>query len=170
MAWTDSRIMREFVKSTLGDGQTSHGFPGGYLGLTTDAVKGTLFGGNTPDKDATNATSGYNSGSSQWTTASEKTGGGSSDWVTGGRALSSKTFSTPSSGVVMFDAADLTSVQTSTLSGVEGIFIYDDAITATTGGVADLGVCYNYFGGAQSVTSGTFSVVFNTNGIFRFTV
>ena len=62
----------------------------------------------------------------------------------------------------MFDAADLTSVATATLSGVEGGLTYDDTITVGTGGIAKQGVCYNYFGGAQSVVSGTFSVVFST--------
>lgn len=160
MAWSASAIFREWPSQMMQVSGT------GYTGLDSDTVKGTLFGGNTPDKDASTATSGYNSGSSQWTTASEKTSG--SDWVTTGRTLASKTITTPSSGVIMFDAADLTSVATATLSGVEGILVYDDTISGGT--VVDQGVCYNYFGGAQSVTSGTFSVVWNSNGIFRFTV
>jgi hypothetical protein len=168
MAWTASAIFREWPKSVMGQGATAAVLPTNYAGLGADVVKGTLFGGNTPDKDATLPTTGYNSGSSQWTTASEKTSG--SDWITTGRTLSSKTFTTPSSGVFMFDAADLTSAATASLSGVEGILIYDDTIATSTGGVADQGVCYNYFGGSQSVSSGTFSVVFNANGIFRFTV
>jgi len=36
--------------------------------------------------------------------------------------------------------------------------------------VAKQGVCYNYFGGAQSVTAGTFTIVWNVNGVCRFTV
>ncbi len=38
------------------------------------------------------------------------------------------------------------------------------------GPVGDQGVCYNYFGGAQSVTAGTFTIVWNANGIFRITL
>lgn len=168
MAWTASAIFREWPKSVMGQGQTAAVLPAGYAGLGADTVKGTLFGGNTPDKDAALTLTGYNASTSQWVTANEKTSG--TDWVTGGRTLSSKTLTTPSSGVFMFDAADLTSVATATLSGVEGILIYDHTITAGTGGIADQGVCFNYFGGAQSVVAGTFSVVFNANGVFRFTV
>ena len=138
----------------------------GYTGLDSDTVKAALFGGNTPSKDAAVGLTGYNAATSQWTTANEKTGG--TDWVAGGRTLSSKTFTTPSSGVFMFDAADLTSAATATMTGVEGILVYDDSITAGT--VADQGVCYNWFGGSQAVTSGTFSVILNANGLLRITV
>lgn len=168
MAWTESRIFREWPKSVMGQGQTAAVLPAGYAGLGADTVKAALFGGNTPDKDASLVTTGYNSSTSQWVVANEKTSG--TDWVTGGRALASKTLTTPSSGVFMFDAADLTSVATATLSSVEGCLIYDDTVTAGTGGIADQGVCYNWFGGAQSVVAGTFSVVFNSNGVFRFTI
>lgn len=167
MAWTASAIFREWPKSVFGQGQTAAVLPAAYAGLGADTVKGALFGGNTPDKDATLVTTGYNSSTSQWVVANEKTGG--TDWVTAGRTLASKTFTTPSTGVFMFDAADLTSAATATMSNVEGILIYDDTITAGTGGIADQGVCYNWFGGAQSVTAGTFSVVWNANGIARIT-
>jgi hypothetical protein len=168
MAWTASAIFREWPKSVNGAGQTAAVLPAAYAGLGADTVKAALYGGNTPDKDAILTLTGYNAAISQWVVANEKTSG--TDWVAAGRALTSKTLTTPSSGVFMFDAADLTSVATATLAGVEGCLIYDDTITAGTGGVAKQGVCYNYFGGSQSVTAGTFSVVFNSNGVFRFTV
>jgi hypothetical protein len=167
MAWSASAIFREWPKSVMGMGQTAAVLPAAYAGLGADVVKGALFGGNTPDKDASLVTTGYNSAASQWTTASEKTSG--TDWVTGGRTLTSKTLTVPSSGVFMFDAADLPSAATATLSGVEGILIYDSTVTAGTGGIAAQGVCFNYFGNALSVVSGTFSVAFNPNGVFRFT-
>jgi len=168
MSWTASAIFREWPKSVNGAGQTAAVLPAGYTGLGADVVKFALYGGNTPDKDASLVTTGYNSAASQWVVAGEKTSG--TDWVTAGRTLASKTLTVPSSGAFMFDAADLTSVATATLSGVEGGLTYDDTITVGTGGIAKQGVCYNYFGGAQSVVAGTFSVVFNANGVFRFTV
>jgi hypothetical protein len=70
----------------------------------------------------------------------------------------------------MFDAADLAGGGNVTLSGVMGCLVYDDTITAGTGGIADEGACYNYFGGSQSVTAGTFTILWNASGIFRFTV
>ena len=90
------------------------------------------------------------------------------NWVSGGRALASKTFTTPSTGVFMFDAADLAGGGTVTITNAFGCLVYDDTISGGT--VADQGVCYNYFGGAQSVTAGTFTIVWNANGIYRVTV
>ncbi len=168
MAWSASAIFRAWPLAVMGQGQTAAVLPAGYAGLGADTVKGALFGGNTPDKDASLVTTGYNSAGSQWVVANEKTSG--TDWVTGGRALASKTLTNPSTGVFMFDAADLTSAATATLSNVEGILIYDDTITVGTGGIADQGVCFSYFGGPASVVAGTFSVVFNANGVLRFTV
>jgi hypothetical protein len=158
MAWTGSLIFREWPNQVMQVSGT------GYTGLDSDTVNFALYGGNTPDKDAAVTSTGYNTGA--WVTAGEKTSG--TDWVAGGRALASKTFTTPASGTTMFDAADLTSVATATMSNVEGALVYDNTITAGT--VAKQGVCFLYFGSAQTVVSGTFSVLFNANGVFRFIV
>lgn len=169
MAWTDSRVFREWPKSIMGQGQTAAVLPAGYAGLGADTVKVALFNNSvTPDKDASLVTTGYNSASSQWLTANEVTD--ATNWVAGGRALASKTFTTPSTGVFMFDAADLAGGGTVTLTNAFGCLVYDDTVTAGTGGIADQGVSFNYFGGAQSVTAGSFTVVWNANGIVRFTV
>lgn len=167
MAWTDSRVFREWPKSIMGQGQTAAVLPAGYAGLGADAVKVALFNNSvTPDKDAALTSTGFNTGT--WTTGNEVTD--ATNWVSGGRTLASKTFTTPSTGVFMFDAADLAGGGTVTLTNAFGCLVYDDAITAGTGGIADQGVSFNYFGGAQSVTAGTFTVVWNANGIVRFTV
>ena len=42
--------------------------------------------------------------------------------------------------------------------------------TISGGTVADHGVCFNYFGGAQSVTAGTFTIVWDANGLAKFTL
>jgi hypothetical protein len=47
-----------------------------------------------------------------------------------------------------------------------GCLVYDDTLTTPD----DPGVCYNWFGSAQSVTNGTFTVVWHANGLFRITV
>jgi hypothetical protein len=70
----------------------------------------------------------------------------------------------------MFDAADLAGGGNVTLSNVYGCLVYDATITAGTGGVAKQGCCFNYFGGGQGVSAGTFTIVWNANGVFRFTV
>jgi hypothetical protein len=81
-------------------------------------------------------------------------------------ALSSVT-SGFSSNVYTFDAADTVSTGSSaTLANVYGCLVYDDTITTP---VADQGVCYNYFGGANSVTDGTFTIAWSASGIFAIT-
>jgi hypothetical protein len=67
----------------------------------------------------------------------------------------------------IFDANDLAGGGTVTITNAYGCFVYDDTITAGT--VADQGVCFNYFGGAQSVTSGTFTIVWSASGLFQIT-
>lgn len=165
MAWTVSAMFREWPKSAMGQGQTAAVLPAGYAGLGADTVNVSLHNNSvTPDKDAAITSTGFNTG--QWVTANEVT---SVNWVSGGRALASKTLTTPSSGVFMFDAADLAGGGTVTITNAFGCLVYDNTITAGTGGIAAQGVCYNFFGGAQSVTAGTFTVVWNANGIFRIT-
>lgn len=159
MAFTASAVFREWIAGPMFQASGT-----GYTGLDSDTVKVALFNNSvTPDKDAAVGSTGFNTGT--WTTANEVTD--ATNWVSGGRSLASKTFTTPSSGVVMFDAADLAGGGNVTISNAYGCLVYDDSITAGT--VADQGFCFNYFGGAQSVTAGTFTIVWNANGISRFT-
>jgi hypothetical protein len=159
MAFTASAILREWPIQMFQVSGT------GYTGLDSDVVNVSLYNNTgTPNKDDTLANSAYNAG--QWVTANEVTD--ATNWVAGGRPLASKTFTSPASGIAMFTAANLAGGGNVTLSGVMGCLVYDNSITA--GSVAKQGVCYNYFGGAQSVTAGTFTIVWNANGICRFTV
>jgi hypothetical protein len=158
MAWTDSRIFREWYVTMFQAAGT------GFTGLDSDTVNVSLFNNSvTPDKDAAVASTGYNTGT--WTTGNIVSD--ATNWVATGRPLASKTFTTPATGVAMFDAADLAGGGTLTLTGFFGCFIYDDSITAGT--VADQGVCFNYFGGTQTVTGGTLTILWSANGIMRLT-
>ena len=160
MAWSASGIFREFLVGPCFQASGT-----GWTGLDSDTVKVSLHNNSiTPDKDAAVGSTGFNTG--VWTTTNEVTD--ATNWVSGGRALASKTFTTPSSGVAMFDAADLAGGGNVTLANVFGCLVYDDTITAGT--VADQGACFNYFGGSQSVTAGTFTIVWSANGILRITV
>lgn len=164
---SSSAIFRAWPLAIFGQGQTAAVLPAGYAGLGADTVKVALFGNTgTPDKDAALTSTGFNTG--QWTTANEVTD--ATNWVSGGRTLASKTLTTPATGVFMFDAADTAGGGNVTLSNAYGCLVYDDTITAGTGGIADQGVCFNAFGGAQSVTAGTFTIVWAANGILRITV
>lgn len=170
MAWSGSAMFRAFVQYNLlrDDGVTLQN----YDGLEADTLKVALYDNDiTPDKDASMATTGYNSGSSQWVASGNEVtdSDGSSDWSAGGVTLGSKAYST-GAGYVMFDAADATHSNTVTISNAYGCLVYDDDTTTAGSHIADQGVTYHYFGGAQSVTTGTFTIVWHANGLFRITV
>lgn len=159
MAWSASAMFREWPKQVMQVSGTN------YTGLDSDTVKVALFDSSiTPDKDAAVGSTGYNTG--QWLTSDEVTD--ATNWTATGRSLANKTFTTPSTGVFMFDADDLAGGGTVTLTDANGCLVYDDAISGGT--VADQGVTYHWFGGAQSVTAGTFTIVWHANGLFRVTV
>jgi hypothetical protein len=93
----------------------------------------------------------------------------------GGRALASKTFSIDTgSSSIIFNAANLAGGGTVTITNAFGCLVYDNTITAGT--VAKQGLCFNYFGGAQSVTGGTFTILWATpsgaaeTAVFNITV
>lgn len=164
MAFTASGVFQEFVKNPATARVNAATIPTGYVDLLTDSVKVALFNNTTaPDKDAVVGSTGFNTGT--WTTTNEVTD--ATNWVSGGRVLATDTY-TDVANAMMYDAADLAGGGTLTLAATHGCFVYDDAITAGT--VADQGVCFNWFGGAQQVTNGTFTIVWHANGIFRFTV
>jgi hypothetical protein len=91
----------------------------------------------------------------------------SGQWATGGVALTTPDINIATSSVVYWDAADTASGSAADLANVYGCFVYDDTLTTP---VADQGVCFNYFGGANSVVNGTFTVVWSANGIWRITL
>lgn len=158
MAFTASSVFREWIVGPMYQAAGT-----GYTGLDSDTVKVALYNNSvTPDKDAAVGSTGYGTGTWVGNEVTDAT-----NWTAGGRTLASKTFTTPATGVAMFDAADLAGGGNVTLSNVYGCLVYDDTITAGT--VADQGHCFNYFGGAQAVTNGQFTIVWNANGISRFT-
>ncbi len=131
------------------------------IDLNLDSFKVALYGnGITPDVNVTAANSAH--GVDQWLTDIFD----STNWDDGGEPLSTPT-STRSSGVYTFDGVDTVQGGANcTLSAVYGCQVYDDSLTTP---VADQGVCFNDFGGSQSVTSGDFTIQWNTSGIFTIT-
>ncbi len=129
-----------------------------------DAFKVALYDNDpVPARDVSLANTATNVG--QWAyTGNEVTD--ASGWPSGGRSLVSPDITT-GSGFVMWDATDTASANsTTTLSAFYGCHVWDDTVTTPT---ADPGVCYNYFGGSQSVTSGLMTIVWHANGIWRAT-
>ncbi|MEU8683150.1 hypothetical protein [Streptomyces sp. NPDC048611] len=166
MAFTASGVFKQFLLDPVfaGTSTSATGYGANGIGASGDTVKVALFNNSvTPDKDAAVASTGFNTGT--WTTGNEVVD--ATNWVSGGRTLSGNTLSSVTNAV-MFDATDLAGGGAVTLSNVYGCFVYDDSVSGGT--VADQGVCFNYFGGAQSVTGGTFTIVWHANGIFRVTV
>ncbi len=163
MAWTGSAMFQAWPHMVLGNfGSNTYG------NLEQDAIKVALYDNDiTPDKDAAITSTGYNTG--QWVASGNEVTS-SSDWPTTGVSLSGADVTDQGSGITMFDATDTTHSNTVTLTNAYGCLVYDDATTAGTGGVADQGITYHYFGGAQSVTTGTFTIVWHANGLFRITV
>lgn len=118
----------------------------------------------TPDQSVLSAASAYNTG--QWLTANEVSQAG--QWAAGGVLLAGMVVNTASSPtVVWWDANDTKSGTAATLTNATGCLLYENIIAAP---VANQGVCYNYFGGSNSVVNGTFTVLFNVLGIWRATL
>lgn len=159
MAWADSKIFRQYLADVLGNVTAMNIANGG------DTVHVALYDNDiTPDNDVTAANSAYNVG--QWTSTGNEVFE-AVEWPSGGKPLVSQAISVATADVVMFDAADTASGTAADLANVYGCLVYDNTIATP---VADQGICYNYFGGTNSVTNGTFTIVWSANGIFRFTL
>ena len=126
--------------------------------ITADTIKAALYNNTpTPNKNDTFANNAYNAG--QWVVANEITG---TNYTAGGNAMASLA-SANSSGTVSVSAAN-TSWTTATFSGTFGCLVYDSTITGKNA------YCWNYFGGTQSVTAGTFTIAWSSGNIFTVTI
>lgn len=156
MAWANSKIFMALIEDVL-ENLTA-------MDLDADTFKAALYDNDiTPDQTVTSANTAFNAG--QWASAGNEVFE-AGPWPTGGVALTSVT-SSRASNVYTFDAADTASGSGADLANVYGCLVYDDTIASP---VADQGVCYNYFGGSNSVVNGTFTIVWHTNGIFTLTL
>src|SRR6266571_9533218 len=156
MAWTNSKIFTTYL-TDLTNNTTA-------MDLNTDAsISVSLFDNTiTPSQTVTSANTAYAAGVWASGGVSDATG-----WPAAGRDLASIT-STFTTNVYTFDAADTVSANsTTTLTNAYGCLVYDHSIATP---VADQGISFNYFGGANSVTAGTFTIVWNASGIFALTL
>ena len=155
MAWANSAIFQQAMLNPMLGRLWTTAAPTTFSSLSADTVDFALFGSAvTPDKTAAVASTGYNTGT--WTTGNETSGTG---YTAGGSALASKAFAIDTgSSSICFTAANV-SWTTATITASGGL-CYDATITAGT--VAKQGMCFNYFGGSQSVTGGTFTVQWAT--------
>lgn len=155
MAWSASKIFMAFPTDVFNKVA--------QFDLDSDTIKVALFDNSiTPSQTVASASTAYGAG--VWAS------GGVADvtgWPAVGRNLASVT-STFASNVYTFDAADTVSANsTTTLAANYGCLVYEDSLASP---VADQGISFNYFGGANSVTSGTYTLVWNSSGILALTL
>lgn len=149
---TNSKIFCAFVENSLENDVA--------FAIDTDTIMCALFNDSISAPDQTVALANTAFGAGVWA-ANEVYDG--AEWPTGGQALTITT-SAFSSNVFTYDASDEVSTGTSaTLSDVRGCLIYDSTVSS-------YGLAFLSFGGANSVTDGTFTVVFHANGIFQITL
>lgn len=158
MAWSNSKVFRQYI-ADITDNVTAMDWP------TDASVKAALYDNDiTPDNDVTAANSAYNVG--QWVTTGNEVSDGA-EWAAGGVNIAGRTIDVSVADFVKLDGNDTASGNSATLAAVFGCLVYDDTIASP---VADQGFSYNYFGGTNSVTDGTFTIVWNANGIIRYTL
>jgi hypothetical protein len=141
----------------------------GTASLSSATVKAALYNDSiTPNQLVTAANSSYAAG--VWTGGSSPnvvdTGTGApAGWPYVGRPLawgSATKLTTFADATLKYDADDTVSASATTTVTTYGCLVYDDASTVT----ADQAFCYISFGGgAQTVTLGTFTIVWNSSGV-----
>jgi len=155
MAWTTSKIFQAFIADRMNNVTA--------IDLDTDAlIEAALFDNTiTPDATVASASSAYAAG--VWAGGGVVSG---TSWPALGRPLASIT-SASAAGVYKFDAADTVSADANATLTAYGVLIYDKTITTPVSGQ---GICFNWFGGAQTVTAGTFTIVWNASGLMTLTL
>jgi hypothetical protein len=161
MGWSTSNLSGAAVDALMVNVAGATQFYGGGNGgtsWTADAQKAALYGTTpTPNKNDTLANNTYLAG--QWVTGNETTGTG---YTAGGTALASLAHSF-GSGTQQLTAGN-PAWTSATLAAVFGCLVYDSTLTTK------YAYCWNYFGGSQSVTAGTFTIVWSGSGILQFTI
>lgn len=158
MAWSASKITTAYIYNQVTHTSISN-FPGDAL-FEVALFDNTM----TPLQTDTAAHNCYNAAGGTWASGFQYSG---TTWPQLGRPLVSAALSNATTTPVVWSAANTASVDaTCTLSGTYGCIVYDH----TAGTPTDQVLCYNYFGGVQSISSGTFTVVWNASGIMALTL
>jgi len=163
VAFTASAIFQQAMLNPMLGRLWTTAAPTTFSSLSADVINCALFGNTgTPSKSVSAANSCY--AVDQWIVGNETNGG--ANWPAGGLPLASKAFAIDTgSSSICFSTAALTGNPV-TVAAAFGCLIYDNTITVP----AKQGLCYNYFGGTQSVTAGSFTVTWPTVGAVTNTV
>jgi len=160
MAWSNSKVFQRHLTNMIGNTLA--------FDYDADTIKVALYGTSiTPDNDVTtDVLTAYNGAASQWVTGGEiiDSSGGGTDWPAGGLTLGTKSLDVSVADFVSVRAANAASGATADIAAAFGCLVYDDTLATK------VGMSYNYFGGTQSVTAGTFTIVWHANGIVRYTL
>lgn len=175
MGWATSAIFQQAMLNPISKSVNAGSGGTGFTSLTADAVKVAVFNNTgTPSKSVSLANTAY--AVDQWVTGNEVTGTG---WSAGGVAVgTTKTWTVDSgSSSLCYQVTAPTAGQTSTagvtLAGFFGALVYDSAVSSPT---ANPGICFNFFGGTQTITAGVFTILWATpvsaavTAIFNITV
>jgi len=166
MAWGTapaSAIFQQAMKNPMTAslaGTSNVTLPTGYSatgGLVADTLKVAVYNTTTaPDKTAAVASTGFGTGT--WS-GNEIIGTG---WSTGGVPIGTQNFAldSGSSSFCFYVSGGQTSTTGVTLSAFYGALVYDNTISGGT--VSKQGMCFNYFGGTQTITAGTFTILWAT--------
>ena len=162
MAWSNSKIFSACLTDAL---NKTRG-----INLGGDTIEAALFDNTvTPSQTVASASTAYGAG--VWASGGVVDTGSSAPagWPALGRPLGSLS-SAFSSNVYTFTAANTASANSvTTLTNAYGCLVYDHTTTSPAG-TTDAGICFNYFGGANSVTLGSFTIAWNASGIFTLTL
>ena len=149
MAWANSKVFAFAQLQMMGN----------VVKPTTDSYKVALYtNSGTPDNTVTTAAlTEYNGVASQWVTANEVS---SANYTAGGTAV------TPIAVTQATNVITFTSSGSPTWSNVSfttyGCLVYDSTVN-------NEGLSYNFFSGAQQVTSGNFTISWSGSGIATWT-
>lgn len=132
-------------------------------GFSTDTVNVALYGNSVVTATAisdTLAHNAYNAASGQWVQANELAT--ATGYTQTGIAVTPKSQTVVSGNVVTFTSSGAPAWTSASFSAY-GCLVYDTTITNK------YVYCWNFFGGVQTVTSGTFTINWNAAGIFTVT-
>ena len=151
------------IAQMLAAGGTTTWSTGGFVANTVNVALYATTPDSVAARDDTYAHNVYLAVGGQWVTANESTGTG---YTAGGSALPATKSITETAGLVTAKTTTTTLAWTitGTLSATFGCLIYDN--TATT----KFAYCWNYFGGSQTVTGGTFTITWNAAGLYTITI
>ena len=154
MAWTESKVFQQLFDDLLTQDTD--------VNLDTGVIKVALYGNDiTPNSLVSATNSAY--GNAEWSAVNEITSIG--EWDAGGVELTNRQV-TSSSGIVKFEADQVSSAPDATMTGIHGGLIYDSSALS----VQNQGVCYSYFGGELTVSEGVFTVIWHPGGVFSLNV